>query len=40
MEVIAVVIISIFFSWLYLSFAPMHEIRDAIIFEAQKDVRD
>jgi len=33
MEFIAISIISIFVSWLYLSYAPMHEIHDALLVE-------
>ena len=32
MEVIFITLVAVFVSWLYLSFAPMHEIRGAIYY--------
>ena len=33
MEIIFILITSIFASWLYLSYAPMHEIKDYLMIE-------
>jgi len=30
MEIIGITVLSVFISWLYLSYAPMHEIKDAV----------